>query len=84
MDHIESPTARFNTVLAKHIKEINEAFSLAYRQLKREGLNNLYYLPSKGLIGDDGEGTVDGVHMTDLGFYRIAVAIEKKIRKIEK
>jgi hypothetical protein len=36
------------------------------------------------LIGDDGEGTVDGAHLTDLGFYRIAVAIEKKIREIEK
>ena len=84
VDHIESPTAKFNTVQAKHIKEVNEVFSAAYRQLKGEGLRNLYYLPSKGLIGDDGEGTVDGVHMTDLGFYRMALAIEKKIRKIEK
>jgi hypothetical protein len=84
MDHIESPAARFNTVLAKHINEVNEVFGSAYRQLKREGLKNLYYLPSKGLIGDDGEGTVDGIHLTDLGFYRMAVAIEKKIREIEK
>jgi hypothetical protein len=84
VDHIEFPTARFNSLLAKQFKGVNEVFSSAYQQLKKEGLRNLYYLPSKGLIGDDGEGTVDGAHLTDLGFYRIAVAIEKKIREIEK
>jgi lysophospholipase L1-like esterase len=84
VDHIEFPTARFNSLLAKHFNGVNEVFSSAYQQLKKEGLRNLYYLPSKGLIGDDGEGTVDGAHLTDLGFYRIAVAIEKKIREIEK
>jgi lysophospholipase L1-like esterase len=32
----------------------------------------LHYLEGAGLLGDDGEGTVDGVHPTDLGFLRIA------------
>jgi lysophospholipase L1-like esterase len=41
-------------------------------------------LPSKGLIGNDGEGTVDGVHLTDLGFYRMANAIKKKLQTILK
>ena len=29
-------------------------------------------LKSKNAIGDDNEGTVDGVHFTDLGFLRYA------------
>ena len=48
------------------------AFNEAYTTLKKEGMNDLYYLPAKDLIGDDGEATVDGAHLTDLGFTRIA------------
>jgi lysophospholipase L1-like esterase len=52
--------------------------------MKKEGYKGIYFLPSTGLIGDDGEATVDGVHMTDLGFYRIANAIEKELKQILK
>ena len=47
-------------------------------------MRNLHYLETTHLIGEDGEATVDGAHMTDLGFYRITLAIEQKIRSIEK
>ncbi|MBD5214035.1 MAG: hydrolase [Bacteroidales bacterium] len=33
---------------------------------------NVYFLPSPGLIGDDGEPSVDGLHFTDIGFTRYA------------
>ena len=36
---------------------------------------HLHLVPGTQLLGDDGEGTVDGVHPTDLGFTRIAAAI---------
>ena len=36
---------------------------------------HLYLVPGRSLLGDDGEGTVDGTHPTDLGFMRIAAAI---------
>ena len=84
IEHINYPTARFNKVIAKNISEVNEIFYTAYKMLKESGMSNLYYLPSKNLIGEDGEGTVDGSHLTDLGFYRMAVSIEKKISEIEK
>lgn len=32
----------------------------------------IHFLPSAGLIGDDGEASVDGLHFTDLGFLRYA------------
>jgi lysophospholipase L1-like esterase len=56
----------------------------AFNAMKKEGYTGIYFLPSTGLIGDDGEATVDGVHMTDLGFYRIADAIEKELKQILK
>jgi lysophospholipase L1-like esterase len=56
----------------------------AFRTLKSSGINKLYYKNGDGLIGDDREGTVDGVHPNDLGMMRIAEAIEPAISKIIK
>ncbi len=83
VENINYPTARFNRVLSKHISEVNHFFYDAYKLLKKGGMKNLYYLPSKNLIGDDGEASVDGAHLTDLGFYRMTLILEKKIRQIE-
>jgi len=33
---------------------------------------NIFYIISKNATGKDHEGTVDGVHFTDLGFIRYA------------
>ena len=61
---------------------INKSFSDAFETLNKEGVTGIYYLPAKGLIGEDGEATVDGVHLTDLGFYRMAQSIIKKLKTI--
>jgi hypothetical protein len=45
---------------------------LAYERLKAAGVKNLYYIPGDNLFGDDGEGSVDGSHPSDLGFMRQA------------
>lgn len=62
-------------------RERNESSRAAlrkvYEQLKAGGDENLYYLPGEGLLGYDGEGTVDSSHPTDLGFVRQATAFEK-------
>ena len=34
------------------------------------------------LLGDDGEGTVDGSHPTDLGFTRQAAEFERVLRPV--
>jgi hypothetical protein len=44
----------------------------AYETLMEAGYKNLYYQIAEGQLGLDGEGTVDGTHPTDLGFYRQA------------
>lgn len=84
IEQITYPTARFVLELAEKIKSINQHFNKAYTTLKKEGDKNIFYLPAKGIIGEDGEGTVDGVHLTDLGFYRMAGAIQKKLQTILK
>ena len=44
----------------------------AYETLMEAGYKNLDYQIAEGQLGLDGEGTVDGTHPTDLGFYRQA------------
>ena len=45
------------------------------------GDKKLIYVSAKGLLGADTEGTVDGTHPTDLGFLRMADAIEPGLRR---
>ena len=58
-----------------------EAFRRAYDDLIANGIGGLIYVRGDGLLGDDGEGTVDGSHPTDLGFMRQADALEPPIRR---
>jgi hypothetical protein len=46
--------------------------SAAYERLKKSGVKELYYIKGDRLFGDDGEGSVDGSHPSDLGFVRQA------------
>jgi len=50
----------------------NALLRTQYEKLKTEGVSGLHYLPGDALLGADGEGAVDGVHPTDLGFLRMA------------
>jgi len=47
----------------------------AVLDLQKEGVKRLFAIPGANLIGDDGEGTVDGVHLNDLGMVRQAQAV---------
>jgi hypothetical protein len=51
-------------------------------QLKTEGVKNLYFLPSQGMLGSDGLGTVDGIHPNDIGMTRMADAFTGALRPI--
>jgi len=53
-----------------------------FKRLTSSGMENLYYLEGDGLLGGDGEATVDGSHPTDLGMMRYADAYEKVLRQI--
>jgi hypothetical protein len=54
----------------------------AYNKLTEAGAKHLAYLTGEDLLGDDGEGTVDSSHPTDLGFVRQADAFEKVLRPL--
>jgi len=51
-------------------------------QLKAEGVPGLHFLSAEGMLGTDGEGTVDGCHPNDLGFARQAEAYVKALQPL--
>ncbi len=51
-------------------------------KLTEEGVGRLYYLPGEPQLAGTENGTVDGVHPTDLGFHRMATAYEPILRAI--
>jgi lysophospholipase L1-like esterase len=52
-----------------------------YNRLRKAGDKHLLYVSATDLLGADGEATVDGTHPTDLGFMRMAEAIEPTLRR---
>jgi hypothetical protein len=62
--------------------EQNAELKKIYDKLMGEGMKNLFYMPSGGLFEGEENGTVDGVHPTDLGFFRMAVYYKPFLKKI--
>jgi lysophospholipase L1-like esterase len=60
----------------------NAALRAAYERLLARGVQHLHYVPGDKLLGEDGEATVDGTHPTDVGFLRIAEALEPVLRSL--
>ena len=74
----------FGKPLESDNEKKNIELKRAYGTLKDAGIKGLYYREGEGLIGDDYEGTVDGVHPNDIGMLRIAEELEPTIRKLVK
>lgn len=81
VEHIEVANGSFVEVRREKYVGANARLREIYNQLVRAGQRRLFYVPAAKLIGTDGEATVDGVHPTDLGFVRMADAIEPLLRR---
>jgi hypothetical protein len=62
--------------------ESRAALRAPYDRLVAAGFQDLHYLPGKELLGDDGEGTVDSSHPTDLGFTRQAAVFQGVLERV--
>ena len=67
--------------LGLRVKEQNIEIRKTYERLMKEGYKKIYYIRSEELIGNDHEATIDGIHLTDLGFDRIATTLMPVIQK---
>ena len=81
---IEDPDythALFDTRMAAEIAAKNAAQKALFLKLKKQKEKKIYYVKGSKLLGDDGEGCVDGVHFTDVGMMRYVDAVLPVIRK---
>jgi hypothetical protein len=74
------PGAEFRSALRAMNNSRRAALRASWRRLLDEGVTHLSYVPGDVLLGEDGDATVDGSHPTDLGFTRLADALEPVIR----
>jgi lysophospholipase L1-like esterase len=65
----------------KYNDDNHAALRESYDALIKEGFTKLYYVPGDNLIGDDGEGSTDGSHPSDLGFVRQTAVFEPILRE---
>jgi len=70
--------------VAKHPTDFTRRQEAAVESLKKSGVEGLVLVPGRDLLGDDGEGTVDGVHPNDLGMDRQARALLPVMRDVLK
>ena len=76
------PYAKFDSYFRDYLPAKNAAFRKNYEKLKAENPEGLYYVTCEGLTGPDEEGTVDGIHLTDLGFRAYADKLEAVLREV--
>ncbi|MDA1210656.1 MAG: hypothetical protein O3A41_06440 [Bacteroidetes bacterium] len=61
-----------NAELFDESKKLVNALKTEFQKMINWGYDNLFYVDGSSALGDDYEGTVDGLHFTDLGFLRYA------------
>ena len=76
------PYARYDSYFGNYLPKKNAAFRRNYERLKAENPENLYYVTSENLDGVEDDGTVDGIHLTDLGFKYYAAKLTPVLREI--
>jgi len=83
---VETATTVKSAIISEDLEQLNrqnEELGKAFKTLKEEGIQKLFLISGDDLIGTDQEGTVDGVHYTDLGFLRYAEKIVREIRELD-
>jgi len=66
------PYAAYNTYFAKYLPEKNANYYANYLKLLEDDPTNLYYVTCENLDGPEDDGTIDGIHLSDVGFIHYA------------
>ena len=81
VENVEYADGKFVEARQKRFAASNAKLGEIHKRLTKAGQKKLFYVSAPSLLGNDGEATVDGTHPTDLGFVRMADAIEPALRR---
>ncbi len=76
------PTIPFVASTREKVTKANEMLTQIHADRVAAGDQQITLVPACDLAADGGETTVDGVHPTDVGFIRLADALEPYVRKV--
>ncbi len=82
VENIRYPDVFIEERKNKIYREKNAALRRVYNRFVSSKINNLYYISAFNLIGNDTEGTIDGIHPTDVGFMRMVSIFEPTLNKV--
>ena len=74
--------AKYSSFYGEYLPQKNYEYHKNFLKLRAENPNNLYYIGSEGLWGPNNEGSVDGIHLTDIGFYFYAQKLEPYLKAV--
>jgi hypothetical protein len=83
VDLFTSPLTALDKNAIRGTSEMNNALKSQYDKMINDGYDNIIYLESRNALGTDFEGTVDGVHFTDLGFIRYSDFLIEKFEELQ-
>jgi len=81
VENIIFENAYLDKTVEDELKEKNIELMDQYKNMVHDGIPNLFYINQENAIGTDHEGTVDGVHFTDVGFLRYANYLIKNLQQ---
>lgn len=76
------PSVPYEAVMRSKVEPSNEILAKIHADRVAAGDRAITLVPACNLAAGGGEGTVDGVHPTDLGFVMLADVLEPHLRKI--
>ncbi|RAJ06773.1 SGNH-like hydrolase/esterase family protein [Chitinophaga skermanii] len=75
-------TGYFNKAIHPIVQKKRTELTKAFQTLQKAGVKGITYCKADGFIGTDHEGTVDGIHPTDVGMERIAAGLLPVVKKL--
>jgi hypothetical protein len=94
MKNPKAPIIFMQTIVREHgyfdqkagavVQKQNEEITRQVEVLKKSGIRDLYFITAENLLGHDHEGTTDGIHPNDLGFFRMYEVLLPRLTEIFK
>lgn len=76
------PRCKFDRQYRASISALNKTLKNFYDERRAQGDSNIYYFEGDEIMDIDCEGSIDGVHFTDLAFQNFADVLYRKILNI--
>lgn len=74
----------FNNKVGERVKQQNIQIKKEFEALQKKGVKHLYFIRAENFLGSDHEGSTDGIHPNDIGFYRMVQVIQPVITEVLK